>query len=73
MSERRDDTPEADEASRKEGKRPRGSYYYDDSTGYEIYDPNKETDDEEEADANKSSAKLSTLRPQKRTEEKQNQ
>jgi hypothetical protein len=47
MSERRDDTPEADEPSRIEGERPRGSYYYDDSTGYEIYDPNADTDEDE--------------------------
>ena len=47
MSERRDDTPEANEPSRNERTRPRGSYYYDDSTGYEIYDPTKEETDED--------------------------
>lgn len=47
MSERRDDTPEANEPSRERGERPRGSYYYDDSTGYEIYDPTKEEIDED--------------------------
>ncbi len=49
MDERRDDTPEQDEPSRIErGPKP-GSYYYDDSTGYEIYDP---TTDDEDRDKN---------------------
>jgi hypothetical protein len=48
MSERRDDTPDEDEPSRTEPK-PR-SYYYDDSTGYEIYDPAKD-DEEDETEA----------------------
>ena len=46
MSERRDDTPEQDEPSRKE--REPGAYYYDDSTGYEIYDPSEDDEDEYE-------------------------
>ena len=46
MSERRDDTPEQDESSRTERKP--GSYYYDDATGYEIYDPVEDDEDEEE-------------------------
>ena len=50
MSERLDDTPEADEPSRIEETRPRGSYYYDDSTGYEIYDPNTDAEGDEEED-----------------------
>ncbi len=50
MSERRDDTPERDEPSRHERERKPGSYYYDDSTGYEIYDPAKDDDDEEDSD-----------------------
>jgi hypothetical protein len=44
LSERREDTPERPEAERSE--RPRGSYYYDDATGYEVYTP--EEDGEEE-------------------------
>ena len=48
MSERRDDTPEEDEPSPTEGERQPGSYYYNDSTGYEIYDPAKDDEDEEE-------------------------
>lgn len=48
MSERRDDTPEQDESSPVERERKPGSYYYDDSTGYEIYNPEEE--DEGESD-----------------------
>ena len=48
MSERRDDTTERDEPSRPAKERQPGSYYYDDSTGYEIYDPSKDDDDEDE-------------------------
>jgi len=48
MSERRDDTPEQDETSRTERERKPGSYYYDDSTGYEIYDPSEEDEDKDE-------------------------
>lgn len=47
MSQREDDTTERDEPSgAEERERQPGSYYYDDATGYEIYDPEK--DDEEE-------------------------
>lgn len=46
MSERRDDTPEQDEESR--AVRKPGDYYYDDATGYEIYDPTKDHEAEEE-------------------------
>jgi RimJ/RimL family protein N-acetyltransferase len=46
MSERRDDTTEPDEPS-GEGQSPKpGSYYYDDDTGYEIYDPANDDMDE---------------------------
>lgn len=47
MSKQRDDTPEEIDPSVEEEKPAPmpGSYYYDDSTGYEIYDPEK--DDEE--------------------------
>lgn len=49
MSEQRDDTTDggAPSPARSEPE-PAGSYYYDDATGYEIYDPSK--DDEEDAD-----------------------
>ena len=49
MSERRDDTTEQDEASRAERERQPGKYYYDDATGYEIYDPAQD-DEEDEPD-----------------------
>ena len=48
MSKQRDDTTEQNEPSGEERARQPGSYYYDDSTGYEIYNPEKE--DEEESD-----------------------
>lgn len=50
MSERIDDTTERDEPSRTEREREPGSYYYDDATGYEIYDPAKDDEEEEEKD-----------------------
>ena len=50
MSERRDDTPEQREPSRHEREEKPGSYYYDDSTGYEIYDPSKDEEDETDED-----------------------
>ena len=51
MSERRDDTTERDKQSRAERDRQHGSYYYDDSTGYEIYEPTKDNEgDEDEAE-----------------------
>lgn len=46
MSEQRDDTTDGGVPSRTE--RPSGKYYYDDATGYEVYDPSK--DDEEDGD-----------------------
>ena len=51
MSEHRDNTTEPDAPSPEPGApRPEGSYYYDDATGYEIYDPSEEENDEEEGD-----------------------
>ena len=54
MSERRDDTPEQAEPSPAE-RRP-GSYYYDDSTGYEVYNPEDEDESNEEEDPAKGHA-----------------
>ena len=54
MSERTDDTTEQDNSSCSEKKRKPGSYYYDDSTGYEIYDPAKDDEDENEDDGDES-------------------
>ena len=48
MSEREaDDTPKPDGPPQPVGDTPPGSYYYDDATGYEVYDP--EADEEDEA------------------------
>ena len=52
MSERRsDDTTEREELPQTEQEIPdkekSGSYYYDDSTGYEIYNPEEDGEDEE--------------------------
>ena len=51
MSKQRDDTPEEiDPSGEEETPVPTpGSYYYDDSTGYETYDPEKEDDEEEDS------------------------
>lgn len=49
MSERRDhstDTPPADPPDKRE--RAPGAYYYDDATGYEVYDPAQEQDQADE-------------------------
>ena len=49
MSKQRDDTPEEiDPSGEEEPERAPGSYYYDDSTGYEVYDPEKDEEEEEE-------------------------
>lgn len=48
MSERRDDTTEQDESSPVKSEHAPGSYYYDDATGYEVYDPAKDEDEESE-------------------------
>jgi hypothetical protein len=48
MSERRDNTTEQDESSPVKDERQPGSYYYDDATGYELYDPAKDEGEEEE-------------------------
>jgi hypothetical protein len=50
MSERpADDTTKEPARARREGERPRGpgDYYYDDGTGYEVYDPSGEEPDED--------------------------
>ena len=48
MSKRRDDTTEPEPESRRERESEPRSYYYDDGTGYEVYDP--ETSEEEDDD-----------------------
>jgi hypothetical protein len=53
MSERRDDTTEPLERgdAPPEPARTPGSYYYDDDTGYEVYDPSAAEDESREDDA----------------------
>jgi hypothetical protein len=51
MSERRDDTTEPVERDAPpEPERQPQNYYYDDGTGYEVYDPAQDEDDEESVD-----------------------
>jgi hypothetical protein len=50
MSERRDNTTEGDESSPLKKERRPGSYYYDDATGYEIYDPAQDAVTEDETE-----------------------
>jgi len=53
MSQREDtdENQHGPEPSDKEIERPPRSYYYDDATGYETYDPKSEHDDEEADEA----------------------
>jgi hypothetical protein len=49
MGERQDDTTQPGERDAPpEPARAPGNYYYDDGTGYEVYDPATDEDDEEE-------------------------
>ena len=49
MSEREpDDTPKSADAPTPERARRPGDYYYDDATGYEVYDPARDDCGEEE-------------------------
>ncbi len=58
MSERQDDTSEETNALPvADDKESSGSYYYDDATNYEIYDP--ADDDEDEAQKSGNSAQKS--------------
>jgi ribosomal 30S subunit maturation factor RimM len=50
MSEQTDNTPEEINPSPDEPQRRPGDYYYDDATGYEIYDPAKDDENGEEED-----------------------
>lgn len=51
MNEHRDDPPEPFEPARNLPEHEHGSYYYDDATGYEIYDPAKDVDEDVDEDA----------------------
>lgn len=48
-----DDTTEEPAGARREGARGRapGDYYYDDGTGYEVYDPSEEDQEDETEEA----------------------
>jgi hypothetical protein len=49
MSERQDDTTQPGERDAPpEPERTPRNYYYDDGTGYEVYDPAKDEDDDAE-------------------------
>lgn len=50
MNDQRDDTTESktDEPSTLRRDQEQHGYYYDDETGYEVYDPLKDEEDEEE-------------------------
>ena len=51
MCERQNDTTEPGERDAPPaGERPPASYYYDDATNYEIYDPAEDAEDEVEED-----------------------
>lgn len=54
MSERRDDTPEPDEPSPAKRDQDERGYYYDDSTGYEVFDPAVDRDDDDDAEERES-------------------
>jgi hypothetical protein len=51
MSERRDDTTDRGAPSPARSQDEPGSYYYDDATGYETYDPSKEDEGEDDEPA----------------------
>ena len=51
MSERRDDTTEPAPESLRERESESRNYYYDDGTGYEVFDPEASEGDAEEEDA----------------------
>jgi hypothetical protein len=50
MSEHVDNTTDRRAPSPERSEPEPGSYYYDDATGYEIYDPSKEDEDDAERD-----------------------
>jgi hypothetical protein len=56
MSEQGDDTTERDAPSPTESERESGRYYYDDTTGYEIYDPSKDEDEDDDRQEEKEDA-----------------
>jgi hypothetical protein len=48
MSEREaDDTPKPGDPPQPESDTPPGSYYYDDATGYEVFNPDADEEEDE--------------------------
>ena len=45
-----DDTPKPGGPPQPESDKPAGSYYYDDATGYEVYDSEREEEDADEGE-----------------------
>ena len=54
----KENQPPDEEADSKNGEAPRG-YYYDDSTGYETYDAEAESDEPEDGEGESSCAERS--------------
>ena len=50
------DGPSRDKSSTVPDEAPPGSYYYDDSTGYEVYDADEDGESDEEASSKQSGA-----------------
>ena len=48
MSQRRDDTTDAPDDAPARRERAPGDYYYDDATGYEVYDPAQDENEPDE-------------------------
>lgn len=67
MNERRDDTTDSPPPPKPGPRRERepGSYYYDDATGYEIFDPESEAEGEEDEPSAGSAGKMPALPAQR--------
>ncbi len=62
MSEQRNDTSEHEDAPPvADDQQSKRSYYYDDATNYEIYDPAKDNDEEEDAPESSATKQLSVF------------
>lgn len=48
MSQRRDDTTDTQQRAPTKRERAPGDYYYDDATGYEVYDPAQDENEPDE-------------------------
>ncbi|MBA3711943.1 MAG: hypothetical protein H0W76_05755 [Pyrinomonadaceae bacterium] len=61
MSERRNDTPEPETESHRERERVPHGYYYDDGTGYEVYDPDQD-DAQPNGESDESKTQITAVR-----------